>query len=674
MKTKNPVRFILSLAVLLLIIIGWNSASANFSNLQTGDSILHVKPGEDGDCSSWDDACDLQTALSLAEAGDQVWVAAGTYKPTTDTDHLATFHLESGVEIFGGFPEDGGVWEERDWETNLTIMSGDIDNNDNNTDGNYIAETAADIQGDNAYHVVTGSGTDSTAVLDGFVITAGQANGYESNIYGGGMISDNGSPTLTNLTFSGNYAHQGGGLYNLSNNSALENVLFTGNSAMYGGGMYNQDSNPILTTVTFSANTASNEGGGMKNVLSNSTLTSVSFSGNLAGKGGGMHNDTSESTLSDATFSDNSSTQLGYGGAGIYNNESTLTLTNVTFSTNSTTQWGSGAGIYAEESTLTLSHVLFTGNSTEYGGGMYIVDSSATLTNVSFLDNSASDNGGGMYVYEGSAELTNVTFANNSAQYDGGGMCNSSYYSNTGGIQLTNVTFSNNSAGDEGGGMCNDSRSALLKNVTFTGNSALYGGGLYQYYGSASVFNAILWGNTVDQVYIGSSASAAIINSDVQGGYPGTGNIDLNPLLGELADNGGFTMTHAILAGSPVIDSGSNEHCSSTDQRGYPRPYDGDDNGIAICDMGTFEVQPYTLTINTTGNGQVTVSPENPTYNYDDVVSLTAIAAPHWTFSGWSGDATGTDNPLTITIHSNTNITANFLEYFEIYLPLILRN
>jgi uncharacterized repeat protein (TIGR02543 family) len=90
--------------------------------------------------------------------------------------------------------------------------------------------------------------------------------------------------------------------------------------------------------------------------------------------------------------------------------------------------------------------------------------------------------------------------------------------------------------------------------------------------------------------------------------------------------------------------------------------------------MGTFEVQPYTLTINTTGNGEVTVSPENPTYNYDDVVSLTAAAAPHWTFSGWSGDATGTDNPLTITIHSNTNITANFLEYFEIYLPLILRN
>jgi len=72
MKTKDPVRFILSLVVMLFIIIGWNSASANSSNLQTESPILYVKPGEDGDCSSWDDACDLQFALSLAETGDQV--------------------------------------------------------------------------------------------------------------------------------------------------------------------------------------------------------------------------------------------------------------------------------------------------------------------------------------------------------------------------------------------------------------------------------------------------------------------------------------------------------------------------------------------------------------------------------------------------------------------------
>src|SRR6185436_11290382 len=122
--------------------------------------------------SDWSDPCDLQYALtSQATAGDELWVKAGTYKPTTGTDPTASFVLKNGIAIYGGFAGTETLQTQRDPAANLTILSGDIDNNDdsNNADGNFIDETYTDIVGINSYHVVTGA---SGATLDGFTITA----------------------------------------------------------------------------------------------------------------------------------------------------------------------------------------------------------------------------------------------------------------------------------------------------------------------------------------------------------------------------------------------------------------------------------------------------------------------------------------------------------------------
>ncbi len=605
-------KFTKAIVITLIAILASTTIAAGSRISEGQNGILYVKPGEEGDCYSWDTACDLQAALALAEAGDQVWVAAGTYKPTTGIDRTATFLLESGVAIYGGFAGTETALEERDWETNLTTLSGDIGTEAVNTD--------------NSFHVVTGSGLSDTTILDGFTITAANANGGSSTQkVGGGMYLLNSSPTLTNITFSGNLAVEGGGMSNQGGSPTLTSVTFTNNSAgSNGGGMYNiENSSPTLTSVILSYNSADINGGGMYNIENSSpTLTSVILSYNSAGNSGG----------------------------GMTNSSSSPTLTNVTFSA----------------------------NDAKIGGGMSNYSSSPTLTNVTFSGNSANypgDGGGGMYNEGSSPTVSHTTFFNNTA-YNGGGMTNSSSSPT-----LTNVTFSDNTATVGGGGIRNYSFSGTLTNVTFYGNTASSssGGGAMKSSGSSpTVTNSIFWGNTPDQLSFIVHSYPVITYSIIQGEtvWDGIGNDNSDPLLVGLADNGGFTQTHALGDSSSAIDAGSPTLCPSMDQRGFHRPIDGDENTSEICDIGAYEYasnpEVFTLTADSEGNGSVAIDPDQTEYQFGEIVSLTASADPGWSFSGWSVDATGTTNPLTISILDDTSIKATFTqdEYNLILTPI----
>ena len=343
----------------------------------SASSVLYAAPTSTGsaDCYSWANACTLQTALTNATSGDQIWVQQGVHRPgSNQTD---TFTLKDGVAVYGGFAGTETSLNQRDWQTNVTVLSGDIDQNDT-VDVNGVVTSAMDIAGNNAYHVVTGGGTNNTAVLDGFVITAGNAN-IPLDDAGGGMYNNNSSPTLRNLIFSGNAANSGGGMANLnSSNPTLTNVTFSGNAADFGGGMYNENSsNPTLTNVTFSGNDANSNGGGMFNQSSSPTLTNVAFIGNTAGSwGGGMDNIANSSpTLTNVIFSGNAASFQG-GGMGSF--FSSLTLTNVTFSGN--TAGSSGGGMEHGNSNSTLTNVIMWGNTAPSSAGIFHYGGTLTVT------------------------------------------------------------------------------------------------------------------------------------------------------------------------------------------------------------------------------------------------------------------------------------------------------
>jgi hypothetical protein len=259
-----------------------------------------------------------------------------------------------------------------------------------------------------------------------------------------------------------------------------------------------------------------------------------------------------------------------------------------------------GGGIH-NYGDLTLQESAVSGNAANLGGGIWtnhdlVIENSTIASNESRW-------GGGIYCM-GYCQITidASTFAGNFASDSGGAMVGGGY------VQITNTTFSGNHVYNRGGALytCHDDYYRLT-NVTMANNytsAHLVAGGIFvddiNCAGVIEFANSIIADNSPENCdsYLGGGYASLGHNLDSDGtcGLSATGDlIGLDPYLGPLQDNGGLTFTHALLPGSPAVDSGDNGQCPSVDQCGETRPYDGDGDGASLCDIGAYEAQYETV-------------------------------------------------------------------------------
>jgi len=307
----------------------------------------------------------------------------------------------------------------------------------------------------------------------------------------------------------------------------------------------------------------------MDNTESHPTLSGCTFSGNEARMGGGIYCDWSSPRITDCVITKNVATSNNFGfGGGIHcglleSGSKPITISNCVVSRN---RAFAGGGICCD------------GGS---GGGPGKIDINGCIITGN-IANSIYHGGGGIFCFNYIPKIANCTVAGNAAKW-GGGMYNASWHTTT----LTNCTFSGNSAEENGGGIYN----RPLSSPTLT--------------------NCIFWSDTPEEIYDEKSVTI-ITYSDVQGGWPGLGNIDADPLFvepGYWADVNDQNIVvepndpnaiwvdgdYHLLEGSPCIDAGDPNYVAEpneTDLDGKPRLLDGNNDGIPVVDMGAYEYSP----------------------------------------------------------------------------------
>ena len=253
----------------------------------------------------------------------------------------------------------------------------------------------------------------------------------------------------------------------------------------------------------------------------------------IAVHGGGIYN-AGTLTLESCDVRNNTLAVIGAFGAGIYSTGGTVLLDRVTVDSNTGAVFG--GGVYAGGGTITIRDSAISRNTAGLGAGLRLASATALLENATITGNAASNEGGGIALTAGSTTLANVTVAGNSAT------------KGSGGIALT-------------------SADVVIRNSLLAGNTPDECRGSLLSLGSNLVENG---------------AGCTLAGS-------ATGNlIGVAPLLGPLQFNGGETWTHALLPGSPALDSGNpapggDGACAAVDQRGVTRPQG------ARCDIGAFE-------------------------------------------------------------------------------------
>ena len=479
---------------------------------------------------TWTDAFPkLQDGLSAAVEGTEIWVAKGVYYPdegveVEDGDRDASFALQNGVALFGGFAGNETDQESRDPSANITVLSGDISQDDRNEDLDFIPDLFGHILGENSNRLVEASFTDESAVIDGFTLTAALNTGD-----GGAILCRQGSPTIRNCEFIRNGAGHGGAIYVEGGSLALTNCRFVNNGAGgrfgTGGAIAHISSISTISNCSFVDNGAGGDGAGGGAIYNGDSsvllLKDAVFTDNGAGRGGAVSAESSEIMIENTMFENNfGSTE----GGGLSVGDATGWVKHSSFTQNRSGDRGGGAGsaICLSGSSIQIVDCSFTEDGGEFHAGAICVkeSSSPTIDRCTFTGNSTRRSGGALLVLQNcSPMIRDSTFRGNTAGTSGGAVWSSGEFSapvfhrcrfiansarEKGGACafgegsspiVVDSVFEGNSAERDGGGLLFLESDATLIHCRVLGNSASSGGGVYFNEGKTSIVGSVVAGN-----------------------------------------------------------------------------------------------------------------------------------------------------------------------------------
>ncbi len=529
---------------------------------------------------------------------------------------------------------------------------------------------------------LTSQGYNLIGNTSGTTIT-GSTTGNQLNVNPGlGPLQNNGGPTFTHALLSGSTAIEGGnssgsntdqrGLPRPVDSPVINNAT-GGDGSDIGAYEVQADQLPGCNTINRIVNNNNDSGtDSLRAVIANVCAGStIRFAPNVTG----AINLTSGELLLNKTLTINGpganllrvQRSAAAGNFRIFNiaGNVNVTISGLTIA-NGNSPGSNGGGIYNNGGKLTVSNSTLSGNSAlsgAGGGGIHNNGGTLTITNSTVSSNSAGFGGGGINNFRSTVTITNSTISGNTITGGNGGGIYNSGDSTSGTVTVTNSTISGNSASDSslgigvGGGIHNGGGTVIITSSTISSNTAQFRGGGINNNGTLTARNTIIalntsasgpdvFGTLTSQNFnlIGNNSGATITPAQFSDQI-GTAGSPIDPLLSPLQNNGGPTLTRALLSGSPAIDRGHSSG-STTDQRGFTRPVgtanvnDGDGS-----DIGAFEIQlSCSYSINP-------ISQAFPSSGGTNSVNVTATAGCTWTAQS--------NSPSFITITSGASGTGN---------------
>jgi len=618
------------------------------------DCVLHVAAATGNDANqgqSWDHAVATVTrALALAGPDCEVWIAGGTYTPTSGTDRDARFRVPQGVALRGGFAGHERAASERDLAAPLPILTGNIGSLSDQTDNaHHVVVTQGDATFDHlqisdgyADDALNSRGAAIAAAghltLDGCTVSASYAQGD------GGAVIAHGPLTVTDSTFVGNSGGNHGGAIYVDGGGAtsIERAVFQANVARYGGALYLENTGDIPVTVTktsFEANVATYGGGAL---VGDSTVSlnvsESSFDANVASTASAIESG-GPLALYDTTFTDQQansdngatvhaeavttvtrcqfvgnhsgalvvepdrstcslsvaltgfSSNSGYRGGAIAATACDVTVTGSNFSDNVVEDYGGAIYVESSPTGVDVDSSDFSGNSAAiFGGAVYVSGGNVVLSQSNFTANTAPNGGAVMVDVGGLVTASNCTFQQNAASSVGGAL----FTRSTSTTQFVSTLLAKNTAGSDAAAVYCADATLVFRNATVADNVADSGAAVSAL-GPVIVYNSIFWNDTASEFALATTVltsegpePANLAASNLSGTYPTLTAFDPKFVASANAD-------YRLSADSACIDNAEDSAAPTTDITGSPR-VSGHQTPCPSCrgiaDMGAYEYHP----------------------------------------------------------------------------------